>query len=171
MADEGDGAALARRLGEEGAHDLGTKEAALLLVLRAVRLGADQDDVGPLVASEEALVDDRLPERTVPAAVDDLRPRPAVVVVIDRVTLARLHLGRDHLPIERRAVLGRNGAVLRRPVACEVGRVGMIGVERVLLDPGEALALLVGDQQGWLTTEGFLDKVAENLKAALPDVG
>ena len=30
------------------------------------------------------------------------------------------------------------------------------------------LALLVGDQQGWLTTEGFLDKVAENLKAALP---
>ena len=33
------------------------------------------------------------------------------------------------------------------------------------------LALLVGDQQGWLTTEGFLDKVAENLKSALPDVG
>jgi isocitrate dehydrogenase len=29
------------------------------------------------------------------------------------------------------------------------------------------LALLVGDSQGWLTTEGFLDKVAENLAAAL----
>jgi isocitrate dehydrogenase len=29
------------------------------------------------------------------------------------------------------------------------------------------LALLVGDEQGWLTTEGFLDKVAENLTAAL----
>jgi isocitrate dehydrogenase len=29
------------------------------------------------------------------------------------------------------------------------------------------LALLVGDQQGWLTTEGFLDKVAENLDAAV----
>ena len=29
------------------------------------------------------------------------------------------------------------------------------------------LALLVGDHQGWLTTEGFLDKVAENLDAAL----
>ncbi|NEX92653.1 NADP-dependent isocitrate dehydrogenase [Caulobacter sp. 17J65-9] len=29
------------------------------------------------------------------------------------------------------------------------------------------LALLVGDQQGWLTTEGFLDKVAENLEAAM----
>ena len=29
------------------------------------------------------------------------------------------------------------------------------------------LALLVGDQQAWLTTEGFLDKVAENLDKAL----
>jgi isocitrate dehydrogenase len=29
------------------------------------------------------------------------------------------------------------------------------------------LALLVGDFQGWLTTEGFLDKVAENLTTAL----
>jgi len=29
------------------------------------------------------------------------------------------------------------------------------------------LALLVGDFQGWLTTEGFLDKVAENLAMAL----
>ena len=50
-------------------------------------------------------------------------------------------------------------------------------LEKVCVDTVEAgsmtkdLALLVGDQQGWLTTEGFLDKVAENLKAALPDVG
>ena len=29
------------------------------------------------------------------------------------------------------------------------------------------LALLVGDHQGWLTTEGFIDKVAEHLQAAL----
>ena len=29
------------------------------------------------------------------------------------------------------------------------------------------LALLVGDQQGWLTTEGFLDKVAENTQRAM----
>jgi isocitrate dehydrogenase len=29
------------------------------------------------------------------------------------------------------------------------------------------LALLIGDRQGWLTTEGFLDKVAINLEAAL----
>ncbi|WP_438851502.1 NADP-dependent isocitrate dehydrogenase [Brevundimonas nasdae] len=50
-------------------------------------------------------------------------------------------------------------------------------LEKVVVDTVESgsmtkdLALLVGDQQGWLTTEGFLDKVAENLKAALPDVG
>ena len=47
-------------------------------------------------------------------------------------------------------------------------------LEKVVVDTVEAgfmtkdLALLVGDQQGWLTTEGFLDKVAENLSAALP---
>ena len=47
-------------------------------------------------------------------------------------------------------------------------------LEKVVVDTVEAgfmtkdLALLVGDQQGWLPTEGFLDKVAENLKAALP---
>jgi isocitrate dehydrogenase len=29
------------------------------------------------------------------------------------------------------------------------------------------LALLVGAQQSWLSTEGFLDKVNENLEAAL----
>ncbi len=29
------------------------------------------------------------------------------------------------------------------------------------------LALLVGDQQAWLTTEGFLDKVSQNLEKAL----
>ena len=29
------------------------------------------------------------------------------------------------------------------------------------------LALLVGTQQDWLSTEGFLDKVNENLEAAL----
>jgi isocitrate dehydrogenase len=29
------------------------------------------------------------------------------------------------------------------------------------------LALLVGPDQKWLTTEGFLDKVDENLKAAM----
>jgi len=46
-------------------------------------------------------------------------------------------------------------------------------LEKVCVDTVEAgfmtkdLALLVGDHQGWLTTEGFLDKVAENLQKAL----
>jgi isocitrate dehydrogenase len=46
-------------------------------------------------------------------------------------------------------------------------------LERVCVDTIEAgcmtkdLALLVGDEQGWLTTEGFIDKVAENLETAL----
>ena len=46
-------------------------------------------------------------------------------------------------------------------------------LEQVCIDTVEAgfmtkdLALLVGDQQGWLTTEGFLDKVDENLKIAM----
>ncbi len=46
-------------------------------------------------------------------------------------------------------------------------------LEKVCIDTVEAgfmtkdLALLVGDQQGWLTTEGFLDKVDENLKIAM----
>ena len=33
------------------------------------------------------------------------------------------------------------------------------------------LALLVGDQQGWLTTEGFLDKVAQNLEQRMGAAG
>ncbi|ESQ77929.1 NADP-dependent isocitrate dehydrogenase [Asticcacaulis sp. YBE204] len=46
-------------------------------------------------------------------------------------------------------------------------------LEKVCIDTVEAgfmtkdLALLVGDQQGWLTTEGFLDKISENLSKAL----
>ncbi len=46
-------------------------------------------------------------------------------------------------------------------------------LEKVCIDTVEAgfmtkdLALLVGDQQGWLTTEGFLDKIDENLKIAM----
>ena len=46
-------------------------------------------------------------------------------------------------------------------------------LEKVTVDTVEAgdmtkdLALLVGAEQKWLTTEGFLDKVSDNLKAAL----
>ena len=46
-------------------------------------------------------------------------------------------------------------------------------LERVCVDTVESghmtkdLALLVGAEQSWLTTEGFIDKVAENLERAL----
>jgi isocitrate dehydrogenase len=46
-------------------------------------------------------------------------------------------------------------------------------LEKVCVDTVEAgfmtkdLALLVGPEQKWLTTEGFLDKVDENLKKAM----
>jgi isocitrate dehydrogenase len=46
-------------------------------------------------------------------------------------------------------------------------------LEKVCVDTVEQgfmtkdLALLVGDEQSWLTTEGFLDKVAENLTKAM----
>jgi len=46
-------------------------------------------------------------------------------------------------------------------------------LEKVCIDTVESgfmtkdLALLVGDTQGWLTTEGFLDKISENLSKAL----
>jgi len=46
-------------------------------------------------------------------------------------------------------------------------------LEKVCVDTVESgsmtkdLALLVGDTQGWLTTEGFIDKIAANLAKAL----
>ncbi|MDI7775166.1 NADP-dependent isocitrate dehydrogenase [Asticcacaulis sp. EMRT-3] len=46
-------------------------------------------------------------------------------------------------------------------------------LEKVCIDTVESgymtkdLALLVGDKQGWLTTEGFLDKISENLTQAM----
>jgi isocitrate dehydrogenase len=46
-------------------------------------------------------------------------------------------------------------------------------LEKVCIDTVEAgfmtkdLALLVGDEQQWLSTTGFLDKVDENLKTAM----
>ena len=46
-------------------------------------------------------------------------------------------------------------------------------LERVCVDTVESgfmtkdLALLIGPDQSWLTTEGFLDKVDENLRKAM----
>ncbi len=50
-------------------------------------------------------------------------------------------------------------------------------LEKVTVDTVEAgsmtkdLALLVGENQGWLTTEGYLDKVSETLEAAMGNAG
>ena len=50
-------------------------------------------------------------------------------------------------------------------------------LEKVTVDTVEAgamtkdLALLVGENQGWLTTEGYLDKVSEHLEAAMGKAG
>ncbi|ODA68888.1 Isocitrate dehydrogenase [NADP] [Methyloligella halotolerans] len=50
-------------------------------------------------------------------------------------------------------------------------------LEKVVVDTIESgfmtkdLALLVGPQQGWLSTTGFLDKIDENLQAAMADAG
>ncbi len=49
-------------------------------------------------------------------------------------------------------------------------------LEKIVVDTVESgdmtkdLALLVGDKQAWLTTEGFLDKVGDNLDAAMAKV-
>src|SRR3546814_18376951 len=40
-------------------------------------------------------------------------------------------------------------AELCRAVAGEVGRIGVIGAERIFLDPGQALALPVGEKRLW----------------------
>ena len=48
-----------------------------------------------------------------------------------------------------------------------------LSLERVCVDTVESgfmtkdLALLIGEEQGWLTTRGFLDKIDENLKKAM----
>ena len=50
-------------------------------------------------------------------------------------------------------------------------------LEKVTVDTVESgfmtkdLALLVGENQGWLTTEGYLDKVSENLETAMGKAG
>ena len=70
--------------------------------------------------------------------------------------------------------IGESKALLLGPLTVEPAfrerGVGQALIARALKDAtakGERLALLVGDHQGWLTTEGFIDKVADNLAKAL----
>ncbi len=65
--------------------------------------------------------------------------------------------------LKHRAKLDGNAALDRFADTLELVTVGTIESGFMTKD----LALLVGDQQPWLSTEGFLDKVDENLKRAL----
>jgi isocitrate dehydrogenase len=65
--------------------------------------------------------------------------------------------------LEHRAKLDDNPALARFAKALEKVCVDTVEAGAMTKD----LALLVGDQQGWLTTEGFIDKVAANLEAEL----
>jgi isocitrate dehydrogenase len=65
--------------------------------------------------------------------------------------------------LEHRAKLDDNPALARFAKTLEAVCVQTVEDGFMTKD----LALLVGDHQGWLTTEGFLDKVAEHLATAL----
>jgi isocitrate dehydrogenase len=65
--------------------------------------------------------------------------------------------------LSHRATLDGNPALERFAKTLEAVCVSTVEAGFMTKD----LALLVGDFQGWLTTEGFLDKIAANLRAAL----
>jgi isocitrate dehydrogenase len=65
--------------------------------------------------------------------------------------------------LSHRAKLDDNAALAR--FAAELEKVTIDTVEAGSMT--KDLALLVGADQGWLTTEGFLDKVAENMNKAM----
>jgi isocitrate dehydrogenase len=65
--------------------------------------------------------------------------------------------------LTHRGKLDGNEALIRFAQTLEQVTVATVESGHMTKD----LALLVGDQQGWLTTEGFLDKVAENTQAAM----
>jgi len=67
--------------------------------------------------------------------------------------------------LKHRAKLDGNAALDRFANLLEQVTVGTVEAGFMTKD----LALLVGDQQGWLTTEGFLDKVAERLEHAMAE--
>jgi len=65
--------------------------------------------------------------------------------------------------LEHRAKLDGNAELARFAKTLEQVCVATVESGSMTKD----LALLVGDTQGWLTTEGFIDKVAANLEKAL----
>ena len=69
--------------------------------------------------------------------------------------------------LEQRAKLDGNVELTRFAETLEKVTVGTVESGAMTKD----LALLVGENQGWLTTEGFLDKVSDNLEAAMGQPG
>ncbi|MBM3544488.1 MAG: NADP-dependent isocitrate dehydrogenase [Alphaproteobacteria bacterium] len=67
--------------------------------------------------------------------------------------------------LKHRAKLDDNAELLRFAETLEEVTIGTIEAGFMTKD----LALLVGAEQGWLTTGGFIDKVADNLRKALAD--
>jgi isocitrate dehydrogenase len=65
--------------------------------------------------------------------------------------------------LKHRAKLDSNGELARFAETLEKVCVETVEQGHMTKD----LALLVGDKQGWLTTEGFIDKIAENLTTAM----
>ena len=65
--------------------------------------------------------------------------------------------------LAHRAKLDDNAALAKFSTLLEKGAIDTVESGDMTKD----LALLVGADQGWLTTEGFLDKVSENLTAAM----
>ena len=69
--------------------------------------------------------------------------------------------------LQQRARLDANAELERFAHGLEVATVDTVEQGHMTKD----LALLVGDRQGWLTTEGFLDKVAQTLEQRMGAAG
>ena len=62
---------------------------------------------------------------------------------------------------------GNAGSVLVNAGSIVIDRQGILRKNGLVGEPKVDLALLVGPDQKWLSTTGFLDKVADNLAKAM----
>ena len=83
-------------------------------------------------------------QRLVPFVRNLLPVRAAIDVPEHGVALPRLQLRREHPVMELRPVRPGDASEGRDFMAVEVGRIRVRRIERVLLDPGEALAVGIG---------------------------
>ena len=107
------------------------------------------------------------------------RPEPEAKRISQRLLLKaasrvrRLEYYATHLSVGLRVENGRKFSVdTRFQASCDNQKLVEFatGLEKTVIDTVEGgqmtkdLALLVGDQQGWLTTEGYLEAIAENFE-------